>query len=698
MLSFRRLIKQKNGFTLIEIMVAISVIGILASIGIVSYNGYRSSVIATQLKSDLNGVATTMENARNFDGTYPTNVPSNFIASEDTVLTGGSPDGSVFCIDATSTKDGSIKYYIDETTSNSGAQAGDCASRPVLGGATCEDTDRYGTYPDCYDYDSLPIATSISGYWTTAPAGYLLEDGSAVSCVTYADLYDAIYDGTCSNTFNLPDSRGRLSVNRNSSDADFDNVGEKSGSKTHTLSIAQMPSHNHGGGSFSTTSHGHGISGWTNALNYPDGRDSYDETNEQEVANIGHIHPYSGWTSAPSSSASVASQGSGGAHNNIQPSIVKTYAIKYAESTGSFSKMPMGTSIQGYWKTGQAPSGYHLEDGSAVSCVTYADLYAILYGGTCGGTFNLPDSRGRVAINLDATDGNINGIGKKYGEKDHILSLTEIPSHNHGSTFATNNHQHSYSGTTGTLNYPAGRDSYDETNEQEAANIGHVHTYSGWTGVTDHGAQSVAYQGGGQGHTEVQPSIVKVFAIKMTGPSGEVDSLPKGTTVQGYFVTAPEGYLLENGSSVSCETYADLYNVLYSGTCSGSFNLPNSSGYAIVARNSSDADFGVIGGKVGSKTVTLTVTSLPSHNHNSTFASSGHTHTYSFWTGTLNYPAGKDSLDETNEQEGANTSHVHPMSGTTSGPNATAGLTSQGSGSAHNNMQQSIVQSFAIKY
>ncbi|PJC29552.1 hypothetical protein CO052_02855, partial [Candidatus Saccharibacteria bacterium CG_4_9_14_0_2_um_filter_41_9] len=40
--------------------------------------------------------------------------------------------------------------------------------------------------------DANPIATSISGYWSTAPSGYLLEDGSAISRTTYADLFTAI--------------------------------------------------------------------------------------------------------------------------------------------------------------------------------------------------------------------------------------------------------------------------------------------------------------------------------------------------------------------------------------------------------------------------------------------------------------------------------------------------------------------------
>lgn len=66
-------------------------------------------------------------------------------------------------------------------------------------------------------FNPAPISTQISGTvimyaGATAPTGYLLCDGSAVSRTTYADLFaicSTTYGaGDGSTTFNLPDARG----------------------------------------------------------------------------------------------------------------------------------------------------------------------------------------------------------------------------------------------------------------------------------------------------------------------------------------------------------------------------------------------------------------------------------------------------------------------------------------------------------
>lgn len=104
------------------------------------------------------------------------------------------------------------------------------------------------------DWEALPSgfvpSGSITAYaGTVAPAGYFLCDGQAISRTTYADLFAVLGTaygvGDGSTTFNVPNLKGRVIVAADSTQTEFDTLGETGGAKTVTLNESQMPSHTH---------------------------------------------------------------------------------------------------------------------------------------------------------------------------------------------------------------------------------------------------------------------------------------------------------------------------------------------------------------------------------------------------------------------------------------------------------------------
>ena len=163
----------------------------------------------------------------------------------------------------------------------------------------------------------IPAGTITMFGGSSAPTGYLLCDGSAVSRTTYADLFTAIGTtygtGDGSTTFNVPNVKGKVPVGRDSADTSFDTLGETGGEKTHTLTTTEMPEHTH-----TQNAHGHGIK-------YKGGGGSGYATVEDggpwdpQVYNTSYIQ---------STTATNQNTGGGEAHNNLQPYIVFNYIIK----------------------------------------------------------------------------------------------------------------------------------------------------------------------------------------------------------------------------------------------------------------------------------------------------------------------------------------------------------------------------------
>ena len=114
------------GFTIVELLVVIVVIGVLATITIVSFAGVQSRATKASLISDLGGASKLLSMDMVMDGAYPAtlaeiNDGNGLSASSGTTYSDYFPTSTGFCI--TATKD-SISYRV---TNNSVARLGVCS-------------------------------------------------------------------------------------------------------------------------------------------------------------------------------------------------------------------------------------------------------------------------------------------------------------------------------------------------------------------------------------------------------------------------------------------------------------------------------------------------------------------------------------------------------------------------------------------
>lgn len=178
---------------------------------------------------------------------------------------------------------------------------------------------------------TTPIGACIDFAGTTAPAGWLLCYGQAISRTTYASLFSVIGtsfgSGNGSTTFNIPDLRGRIIAGKDdmggtdSSRLSFFGAASKLlggvlGAASKSLSIAEMPSHNHGGLSGAAGSHSHSYDRGA-AGNGTGGAGSFTgAAGTYQTGSVGdHQH-------------SIPDQGSNAAFGLAQPSIIMNKIIR----------------------------------------------------------------------------------------------------------------------------------------------------------------------------------------------------------------------------------------------------------------------------------------------------------------------------------------------------------------------------------
>ena len=156
-----------------------------------------------------------------------------------------------------------------------------------------------GIVPEFDEAPASPVGSIVSYVMPSPPRGWLNCDGAEINLHIYRDLYNVIGTtfGTTSSphlTFKLPDLRGRIPLGNGLGAGLTDRVlGNASGHERHTLTVAEMPSHNHTGNTDASGSHNHGITDPTHNHGINDPQHNHgitDPTHGHGITDLGHGH------------------------------------------------------------------------------------------------------------------------------------------------------------------------------------------------------------------------------------------------------------------------------------------------------------------------------------------------------------------------------------------------------------------------
>jgi microcystin-dependent protein len=183
----------------------------------------------------------------------------------------------------------------------------------------------------------IPIGCGMEYWGSTVPSSnFVFPYGQAISRTDYpicfARLGTAHGSGDGSTTFNLPDKRGRVSAaldNMGGTSAgrltppasggvsDSTVIGAAGGAKDHTLTIPQIAAHSHAN-TLSDPGHGHTVPFVVTSSSGGSGGSNFTMGSGNQTTNI----------ATTGITITNASTGGGGAHNNVQPTIMCNYILR----------------------------------------------------------------------------------------------------------------------------------------------------------------------------------------------------------------------------------------------------------------------------------------------------------------------------------------------------------------------------------
>jgi prepilin-type N-terminal cleavage/methylation domain-containing protein len=187
--------KKTKGFTIVELLVVIVVIGILAAISIITYAGISQKAVSASLQSDLSSASTMLKNFQIDNSSYPTTISTNCTTNPDTstnkclkVSPGttynyipGSASGSNYLTFTLTATNPSLSYSYVITENTKPVALAPAPLSPVADWLATTQGDHYGNYYDLVgkSWATVTRAGTKTVYDSTAqkifdvPANYL---------------------------------------------------------------------------------------------------------------------------------------------------------------------------------------------------------------------------------------------------------------------------------------------------------------------------------------------------------------------------------------------------------------------------------------------------------------------------------------------------------------------------------------------
>lgn len=174
--------------------------------------------------------------------------------------------------------------------------------------------------------------------------------------------------------------------------------------------------------------------------------------------------------------------------------------------------------------------GWLICNGRLLDRKEYAALFDVIgtsFGSTTSSNFRLPDLRGRVAGGIGAGTGLTNRtLGNVVGSETHLLTIGELPAHDHGGATSSNGaHTHTTNATGSNiglavidgLNTPAALDN-------AAMELNLTTTQALTINSDGTHAHTISSQGGGNPHNNMQPTVFTGNYFIFAGVSGPIQT------------------------------------------------------------------------------------------------------------------------------------------------------------------------------